>query len=227
MRQDIQPVTVSKTIRDRQTLKVLADENQPWPVGGREVEALISQLVDLAGWAPYHYPCASVHQRGKLDSPAPWRFYVLNARAARQLLKRLATLGRPLGKVGPMLAAADGLALVTWLPDPATSASLSFQGFEPTQRNMEHIAATAAAIQNLLLAATDAGLNNYWSSGGVLRTESVFEWLEIARDQVLLGAIFLFPGETGSAQTKGGANRAKKGGQERWTRWVSLTDERE
>ncbi len=65
---------------------------------------------------------------------------------------------------------------------------------------MEHIAAASAAIQNLLLAATARGISNYWSSGGVLRSAQVFQQLGIPRQQILLGAIFLFPSEIGDAE---------------------------
>ncbi len=100
-----------------------------------------------------------------------------------------------------MLAAASHLIIATWLPNPANSASkaesstLAHEVFEPTIDNVEHIAAASAAIQTLLLAATAAGISNYWSSGGVLRTPELFSKLGIPDNQRLLGAIFLFPAE--------------------------------
>ena len=72
-------------------------------------------------------------------------------------------------------------------------------GFAATLANMEHIAAAAAAIENLLLAATARGVSNYWSSGGVLRSQIVRQLLAIPPAEIVLGAIFFFPKEFGDA----------------------------
>ena len=214
---------MNQTIRKRRTLKVLADPSTPWPPPGGDFDGLLLELLDLAACAPFHYPCDPSHQLQQLDAPAPWRCYALNGANARELLKRISTLDAPPGKIAGMLAAAHGLVLVTWLPDPPPSGvSGGFQSFEPTLRNMEHIAATAAAIQNLLLAATDSGLHTFWSSGGVLRSQPVFDWLGIPDTQVLLGAVFLFPQDTHTADTKPGANRNQQGERDRWMKWIGF-----
>jgi nitroreductase len=217
-----EPRPTSACIRQRRTLKVLADVDHPWPPPDPAFRALMVELIELAACAPFHYTCDASHHTDALDSPAPWRFYAADGRRARMLLEHIQTLDEPLGKIGSMLAAADGLVMVTWLPDPAEQAgAVEFQSFVPSQRNMEHIAATAAAIQNMLLAATEHGVNNYWSSGGaVLRGKAAYEHLGIPRNQVLLGAVFLFPSDTKDADTIPGANRGKCGPQSRWVRWV-------
>lgn len=97
---------VEQTIRDRQTVEVLADE--PAPVRDRRAVA------EAAGWTPFHRPAAAVH-REALPSPVPWRVCALDAAACRTL--RVAP-GEAGGKVAALLATADALLRVTWLPDP-------------------------------------------------------------------------------------------------------------
>lgn len=97
-------------------------------------------------------------------------------------------------KIPDMLAAASALIQVTWCPNPPPSdlKHSSDSLFHASEINMEHIAATAAAIQNLLLFATGNNLSSYWSSGGPLRNKPVFNLLDIPAEEVLLGAVFLF-----------------------------------
>jgi len=65
---------------------------------------------------------------------------------------------------------------------------------------MEHIAAGSAAIQNVLLGATSRGKRNYWSTGGaLLRSSGLRKKLNIPMDEILLGAIFIYPQELPAA----------------------------
>jgi len=225
---------MKQTIKIRSTLKVMVDETAPWPCPAGNGRELLVELMDYGSWAPFHYECHSSHRQGPQDSPVPWRFHALDTPTCRELLRRLREQEIQTGKIGGMLAAATGMIMATWLPDPVSSKDLAegsangvtppeFQSFAPTLRNMEHIAAASAAIQNVLLVATENQLHNYWSSGGKLRSEQVYEWLEIPKNQVLLGAIFVFPQQTSGAVTKTGAWRNKRGERSRWSRGVVLT----
>ncbi len=210
-----------KTLRDRKTCKVLSDVDLPI----REQVETLHELVQLAGLAPFHRPCDDCHRpRGGLDGIEPWRFYVVDAARCRQLKHEIPQENA--GKIPAMLAAADALIMATWLPNPSahlstseSPATVAESRFEPTLANMEHIAAASAAIQNLLLAATTREMPNYWSSGGVLRSEQVFELLGIPFNQILLGAIFLFPSETSGAQVVGSKLREHRTTHEHWTHW--------
>lgn len=215
-----QSLATEAAIRQRVTTKVLATDELPI-INQSE---LVTELLALAGMAPFHRPCDDVHRNDRdLAGIEPWRFYVLDSRMCRQL--RTQVPPEKAGKIPSMLAAADALVLATWLPNPAgDSIALSEEClFEPTLGNMEHIAACSAAIQNLLLAATSRGIASYWSSGGVLRSQEVFERLDIPRREILLGAIFLFPAETADAQTVGSKLRERRTAQNKWSRWVSPT----
>jgi nitroreductase len=135
------------------------------------------------------------------------------------------------GKIPAMLATSHALILATWLPSSATTdrsgemSQVDTEYFDPSLVNVEHIAAASAAVQSLLLAATAAGIESYWSSGGVLRQPELFSQLSIPGNQRLLGAVFLFPpqlpsGVPGELATS--KLRLQRGPITAWTRFVQL-----
>ncbi|MCR9246886.1 MAG: nitroreductase family protein [bacterium] len=185
---------------------------------------LLGEILETAGHAPFHFRAADEHRVGALSSAVPWRCHALLSSTCRKVIDWAQREEMTVGKMNNMLAAADACVLVTWLPDPPrdATAELAFQGFEPTLRNMEHIAAASAAVQNLLLLATDRGFSSYWSSGGMLRSEPAYDLLGLDRKEVLLGAIFLFPAEIGDADAKPGKWRDERGALDTWCRTVEL-----
>lgn len=207
---------VDRVIRERKTIKVFADEPSHRPLD----RAVIEELLQSASWAPFHRPASEVHRSsGPLSSPVPWRFHVLDAVACDRLRARMLGQGVT-GKVPKMLAAASALIQATWLPNPSSDTDAGL--FAANLGNMEHIAAASAAIQNLLLAATARGIRNYWSSGGVLRDQEVFDWLQIPAREILLGAVFLFPSDIDGMESAPGKLRDARGPLTDSTRWVSL-----
>ena len=204
---------IDSTIASRSTLKVFSPE----PLPETELRSEIDAIVAAAGWAPFHKPADKSHRESALDSPLPFRCYKLDAAACRSLRRRLLEQGDTT-KIPPMLAAADALIQVTWLPIPSQSPTSLF---DSTPENLEHVAAAAAGIQNLLLAATARGIPNYWSSGGALRSPETFAALGIPARELLLGALFLFPRDIANLQTAPGALRPHRGAPESWSRWTS------
>lgn len=213
-------MNVSKAISSRFTTKMLGNSERPLPVQ-QDMASILPSLIATAGWAPFHRPAHACHRLGDDGAVVePWRFYALDTPACRRLLNQLEDWPEKTGKILNMLAACDALVQVTWLPDPQSSKEA--QLFEPTEANMEHIAAASAAVQNLLTVATAAGLRTYWSSGGVLRTDRLFELLAIPTNQILLGALFFFPTDpAGEVEILDGKQRAMRSPSERWTTWVA------
>lgn len=209
-----------RVIRARRTVKVLGKETAPFPADDSLGE-LLGEMLETAGFAPFHYACHKAHRSsGKPASIVPWRFYVLPTGECRKLLQWILDKKLEAGKISQMLATADALVLSTWLPD--LKEGDHHNTFEPTQRNVEHIAAASAAIQNFLLAATAREIGNYWSSGGLLREEAVYRLLNIPQEEQLLGAIFLFPRETGDAEVVSGKLNELRGEAPGWSRWISI-----
>ena len=210
---------IDAIIRARKTSKVLGDPNHSFESDLTKND--LEQLISTAGYAPFHYPCHKTHRENRLcDSLVPWRFYALDGKACRQLLNWLQKENLMEGKIPQLLAAADALIQVTWLPDPSDD-PLS-QLFVPSIRNMEHIAGASAAIQNLLLASTAKNYATYWSSGGVLREKLVFEQLSMPSIEILLGSVFVFNSIHDTAEVKPGKLRSLRGEVETWLSWVTL-----
>jgi len=205
---------VDTAARNRKTVKLLGDPAQPAPIGGLD-RATVEELVETAGWAPFHRPAFAAREQGN-PVVEPWRFTMLDTLACRALLPRLSEIPKPPGKISNMLAVADALLLVTWLPEP------SEDGWQANDFNVEHIAAGSAAIQTLMLAATERGIASYWSSGGALGTAEAFAMLGIEPTDKLLGAIFFFPETAKNAEAAPGKMRVKRSAPEAWSRWVSL-----
>ncbi|MDQ8205103.1 nitroreductase family protein [Pelagicoccus sp. SDUM812003] len=217
-RQDSDSFSVLKSvIAKRRTTKALASEPVPAPLDRSIAEEIVAQ----AAWAPFHKPASREH-RGKrdLNSNVPWRAYLLDETACKNLRKRLIEIGDET-KIPQLLAASSILIQITWLPnsEPMPAAG---ELFAPTLENMEHIAAASAAAQNILLAATAHDLPNYWSSGGALRSPEVFQWLGIPPREILIGALFLFPSDLSKTEVSGGKLRDKRGAPSQWSRWIAI-----
>ena len=223
-------MSIDQIIKNRKTQKVLADT--PWNTKTSETELhqTINELLDLAAHAPYHKKCDDHHIAGDLKSCLPWRFYVLDTQNCRLLLQYIEDNNIKSGNIANMLASAEAMLLVTWLPDTSENFEKSNQSeavpFEGNIQNMEHIAAASAAIQNVLLGATDREIPNYWSSGGVLRLQTLRDYLQISLSEVLLGALFLFPKDSeqrDDVTIKLGQMRDQGKEKEDWSKWIKLS----
>ena len=143
-----------ETLTARRTSKVIGNTDNPSSQGGEDRES-IGRLLAAAGNAPFHYACDRVHQQNG-GSPVPWRVHALDRAGCRTLMDRMIARG-DVTKIPNMLAAADCLLQVTWLPDEGTLAEdpTAKEGavFEGTLRNLEHIAAASAFIRPVSLPA--------------------------------------------------------------------------
>ncbi|MEM8734433.1 MAG: nitroreductase family protein [Planctomycetota bacterium] len=211
--------SVRDVIQRRRTTKVLAESPLPYEAGR---PSYLDSLIEAAGWAPFHRACEEQYREGSGYGIEPWRLYCLEASTCRSLADNLPKAES--GKIPAMLRAAEALIMATWLPNQPIDRETP-KLFEATLGNMEHIAAASAAIQNLLLAATAQGIENYWSSGGVLRSPATFEKLDIPLNEILLGAIFLFPSDAAGAEVVGSKLRDKRSEARHWARVVHLSPE--
>lgn len=191
-------------------------------------------MLKAASYAPFHYPASA---RYKAEEPGksgsfPFRAYTLSARQCRKLATVIEQEDIQAGKVKNMLWAADAMIVVTWLPDvfgemAARSADeliMEPMPFVGNGRNMEHIAAAAAAIQNMLLVATERGHLNYWSSGGMLRQAVLRDPMGVPMTEIMLGCVFAFPGdsEERGAEVKSGKHRQMEKDADLWATASSL-----
>lgn len=231
---------VDKIIRERKTAKLMLEPSQakPEPLSSQH-KAELHAMIETAVWAPFHRSADLQHRQGELTSMVPWRFYVLERDACYRLNQHIEAQAssdtNPMWEklwsknLPKMIAAAGALVQVTWLPSALKEeeqGSAFHEDIALNLANIEHIAAAACAVQNLLLAAQARGWYNYWSTGGanqsMLRSPEVFDYLGIPQQEQLIGSIFLSPADFTYDVNKAGALRDKRGELADWARWVTL-----
>lgn len=165
-------MTISETIRLRRTSK---------DYDGREVpESLLSEALDLANLAPNH----------KLNQP--WRFRVLNRSKVQDFISHLKS----------QLNSEDLKLFEKPLERLSKVGALIYIGCVKDQNDFadrENYAATCAAIQNILLFATDKGLSSYWSSAKIFGLEVSKSYIGFPENEWLVGAIWLGYGKNPEA----------------------------
>ncbi len=180
---------VRDVIRNRKTTKVISIDADRLPLapdvqvsGDRQ----LAECIETAGWAPFHYA------RNVDGIPEPWRFHVLAKAACSQLASEIGTLVemKPSAKMPQLLRGCSALVLATWLPQNSDNIS-DLDAKKLRQVNEEHLAATAAAVQNLLLLCESLGWSSYWSSGRLLCEAPVFDRLGISFSEKLIAAVFV------------------------------------
>jgi nitroreductase len=141
----------------------------------REVPAaLVEQLCEIGQWAPCH----------KRTWPAQYRLLSGDARA--QLGKVAAAAMEARGDEPARVAKT----LAKYLRTPAMLVVGAAPGDSPL-RSAENRDATAAAVQNILLAATAAGLASFWSSCPKGANEAVASYCELEAGSHVVGLVYL------------------------------------
>lgn len=215
-------MNIHQLIRARKTEKILAELSDATPIPTplhEEKRTLILEALETSGWAPFHYP------RQVNDLAEPWRAHILWDQEAHQVAHHLQTNLGVTTKEPKLAAACHCLILATWLPESDIWKNpQSPPKPEALARDEEHLAASAAMVQNLLLSLTAEGLGTYWSSGGKFRSPEMFRYLGISENERLLAAIFIEYPELRNDQheRKPGALRDKRS--TAWIREVRLAE---
>lgn len=158
-------------LRNRRSISKVSPEAPP--------ESLIRTMLEAATWAPNHF------------LTEPWRFFVMRGDARIRL-------GEAMGEAAaaresdPVEAEACRQRMVQKaLRAPYVIAVT----VEPDAREkvveLEEIAATAAATQNMLLAAEALGLGAIWRTGWVTYTPQVREFLGLSERATVLGFVYV------------------------------------
>lgn len=155
-------------IKKRRT-NLRVDPDRPVPVD------LIATLCEAAVWAPNH----------KLTEP--WRFAVITG-DGRRALGELAAEG--LAGTGVIDPARLEKTRVKYLRAPAVVVVACAAADDPVVA-VENRDAVAAGVQNLLLAATDAGLASYWATGLTARLEETRSFCRFEPTTEIVGLIYL------------------------------------
>lgn len=176
------PMSVQEAIRARRTIK----EYRPDPVPRH----LIDSVLQAAAWAPNHH------------LTQPWRFIVLEGAARLPLAElRRALKRRELREKGlpPDQIEAEAAESGAKLLRAPVLIVVACQQVGDAIRREEDYSATAAAIENLLLAATELGLGTFWTSGPIAVAPETNALFDLDPSDRIVGIIHLgFPAETPS-----------------------------
>jgi len=140
--------------------------------------AVVERLLDAATWAPFH------HVR------EPWRFVVIGG-AARARLGAIAAATLRVDDVP-----ADTQAKVRekertkFERAPLVIALIALPADDEVDRE-ENYAATVAATQNLLLAATAEGMSGFWRTGRLSREPAVLDALGVKEGERVVAYVYL------------------------------------
>ncbi len=172
MMQEEQFQTLSHIISHRRTIK-------PQQMNGQTIDdEQIHQLLQLADWAPTH---------GRTE---PWRFFVFAGSKVQQFCQDHAAMHRAAHPEKSTDAVFQKLAT---MGDKASHVVLvaMCRGHLPKIPVVEEVAATAAAIQNILLGAQSLGIAAYWGTGGSVLHPEMKHYLGLREEDQVLAALYL------------------------------------
>jgi nitroreductase len=162
----------------------------------------IERLLELARWAPNH----------RLSEP--WRFYVIEQPSIKKLMGFMHTepsIGRT---PDPEKGAAKLAKLFERLPQAGAIVMTTWRRNEFPEIDREDQWAAAAAVQNVLLGATAAGVGSYWSTSAPFAHAQTLRWCGIEPAQEgFLGCIWL-------GYPSGSPPVPPRSGTEFYVRWI-------
>lgn len=170
---------ISEVIKSRRTVK-------PAKMNGKLVpDEQVKQLLELADWAPTH------------KHTEPWRFIVYSGTKAREFVSNHAELYRK--STSEEMFKNDKYEKILFNGKNISHIIVCVMKRDAQKRvpEIEEISAAAAAIQNILLAATSLGIANFWSTGGMAHSDEMKEFLGLNADDNIMGLVYL--GYTDSA----------------------------
>lgn len=165
--------TVSEVIKSRRSTGWAKMNGQTIP------NELVQQILELATWAPNH---------GKTE---PWKFFVYTGEAMKEFGRQhaaLYTANTPEEKFQE--ATAQRLEHNVDKASHVVIAAMA-RGINDKIPVLEEIAAASAAIQNLLLGATAAGIATFWSTGGLILHPAMKTHLGLGEHDTVLGMLFM------------------------------------
>lgn len=163
--------TLSAIIKGRRTIKPFMMN------GGKIADDIVNSLFELADWAPTH------------GLTEPWRFVVYGdpsvfCRAHAELYKHNTSQDDFNQTIYNNLAQQGDKASHVII-------AVMHRGDLPKIPVFEELAATACAIQNLLLGATALNLASYWGTGGMILKPAMKELLQLREEDEVMGVLYL------------------------------------
>jgi nitroreductase len=163
---------ISEVIQNRRSIK-------PAKMNGKKIpDDEITEILQLANWAPTH---------GRTE---PWRFIVYAGDKVKEFCYQHAELYKALVPASNFEQANYDKQL--HYGDLASHLIIAImqRGNSPKIPALEEIAATAAAIQNILLGGSAAGISSFWSTGGITHHPAMKNFLQLNEQDIVMGILY-------------------------------------
>lgn len=148
-------------------------------VAGKKVDdAIINEILENAIWAPNH-------GRGE-----PWHFVVFTGKGIEELAQFQSELYK--NEAGAAIKEAKYQKLQTQPLKASHIIALCMK--RSANKNIpeiEDIEAVSCAVQNIYLSVSAYGLGGYWTTGGITYSEAANEFLNLDKEDKLLGFFFI------------------------------------
>lgn len=149
-------------------------------MNGRTIpEDVIVELLTSADWAPTH------------ARTEPWRFIVIAPNRVKEFANRHAGLYKQ--HTDPTTFTPEKFNKLVALGDNTSHIIVAWMKRHASHKipEVEEVAATSAAIQNILLTATANGLASFWSTSGLTHHPALKEEFKMGEEDIILGIIYL------------------------------------
>tara|TARA_B110000908_G_C10235047_1_gene442808 strand:- start:81 stop:647 length:567 start_codon:yes stop_codon:yes gene_type:complete len=165
-------MTIQENIKNRRTIKPLHF------TGEKVKDQDIKEMLASANWAPTH----------KLTEP--WRFIVFTENAKTQFGKDHAEMYKMVKSDYFEQKKYDKLMKIADMSSHVIAIIMQRDEAERV-KEIEEIAAVACAVQNMMLVATEKGIANIWSTGGLTYHPNMKEYLGFGVKDRIMGFLYV------------------------------------
>lgn len=161
---------IANVIKNRRSVKAQAMNGNKIPNGH------IAAILELANWAPNH------------GNTEPWRFMVYEN--PTEFCLQHAELYKQNSMGDNFIPGTFDKLLHQGNKASHIIVAVMKRGDLPKITQFEEIAATSAAIQNMLLGATALNIASFWSTGGMALKPALKEFLGFGEDDLIMGILY-------------------------------------
>jgi nitroreductase len=164
---------LSDIIKSRRSIK-------PAKMNGKRIpDEEVKEILKLANWAPTH---------GRTE---PWRFIVYSGDKVKEFCHQHAELYK--ANTAPEKFEQTNYDKQFHNGDLASHIVIAImqRGTLPKIPQLEELAATAIAVQNILLGATASGIASFLSTSGMTHHAAMKDFLQLKQEDILLGILYL------------------------------------
>src|ERR1700693_2191369 len=164
---------ISDIIKSRRSIK-------PVKMNGKKIpDQQVMEILKLANWAPTH---------GRTE---PWRFVVYSGDRVKEFCHQHAELYRSYTQREKFEQANYDKQFHNGDLASHIIIAIMQRGNLPKITGVEEIAATAMAIQNILLGTAAAGIASFLSTSGMTHHQSMKNFLQLKEEDIVMGILYL------------------------------------